>query len=154
MGKFVQRSEIAASAQAVFDWHEAPGAFERLTPPWEHVRVLRHEGGIRDGARVSLLVGPMPFALRWDLTHVDYKLGESFTDTQTKGPFKQWTHVHQMIPIGPDRCALEDRIDYVLPGGWLGRMIGEPIMKRKLKKLFAYRHEVTQQAFQPDDRPS
>ena len=30
---FVATSRISASAEAVFDWHEAPGAFERLTPP-------------------------------------------------------------------------------------------------------------------------
>jgi ligand-binding SRPBCC domain-containing protein len=60
---FVASTRLPASARAVFDWHEAPGAFERLTPPWERVRVLRHEGGIRDGARVSLLVGPWPLSL-------------------------------------------------------------------------------------------
>lgn len=147
MGTFIKRSEIAASAQAVFDWHEAPGAFKSLTPPWERVRVLRQEGGIRDGARISLLVGSMPFALRWDLTHIDYQPGESFTDTQVKGPFKHWTHVHRMKPSGPNRSVLEDQVEYTLPGGWLGRLIGEPIMKRKLKKLFAFRHEVTQQVF-------
>lgn len=152
MSKFIQRSEIPASAQAVFDWHEAPGAFQRLTPPWERVRVLRHEGGIRDGARVSLLVGSMPFALRWDLTHIDYRAGESFTDTQVKGPFKKWTHVHRMKPNGANCSILEDEIEYVLPGGWVGHIIGGPIMKRKLKKLFAFRHQVTQQAFAPHGR--
>jgi ligand-binding SRPBCC domain-containing protein len=36
---FVATSRLPASAEAVFDWHEAPGAFERLTPPGERVRV-------------------------------------------------------------------------------------------------------------------
>jgi hypothetical protein len=47
---FTATTLIPATAEAVFAWHEAPGAFERLTPPWERVQVLRHEGGIRDGA--------------------------------------------------------------------------------------------------------
>lgn len=63
---FVATTPLPASADAVFDWHEAPGAFERLTPPWERVRVVRHVGGIRDGAQVWLRVGPAPFSLRWD----------------------------------------------------------------------------------------
>ena len=87
---FVAATRIPASAQDVFDWHEAPGAFERLTPPWERVRVLLHEGGIRNGARVSLLVGPAPFSLRWDLEHRDYHHGHSFTDLQLRGPFRHW----------------------------------------------------------------
>ena len=42
---FVATSRIPASAEAVFDWHEAPGAFQQLTPPGERVRVVKHEGG-------------------------------------------------------------------------------------------------------------
>ncbi len=75
----VATSRLPASAEAVFDWHEAPGAFEQLTPSWERARVLRHEGGIRDGARVLLLVGPAPFSVRWDLEHRDHQYGRSFS---------------------------------------------------------------------------
>ena len=85
---FVATTSLPASAEAVFDWHESPGAFERLTPPWERVRLMRHVGGIRDGAQVSLRVGPAPFSLRWDLEHRDYQHGRSFTDVQVAGPFR------------------------------------------------------------------
>lgn len=131
----------------MFAWHEAPGALQRLTPPREPVRLLRHEGGIRDGARVSLGVGPWPFSLRWDLEHRDYQPGRSFTDVQTRGPFRSWTHVHRMIPQGADACVLEDSIEYEMPLGLLGRVIGRLFMEPKLERLFAYRHEVTRQAF-------
>ncbi|MEO5897025.1 MAG: SRPBCC family protein [Vicinamibacterales bacterium] len=144
---FVATSRMPASAEAVFDWHEAPGAFEQLTPSWERVRVVRHEGGIRDGARVSLLVGPAPFSVRWDLEHRDYLHGRSFTDLQRRGPFRYWRHVHRMIPQGPDACVLEDTIEYELPLGGLGRLFGRPFVQRKLKRLFAYRHAVTRRAF-------
>lgn len=145
---FVARTRIPASAEAVFDWHEAPGAFERLTPPWERVRVLSHEGGIRDGARVSLLVGPAPFRLRWDLEHRDYQHGRSFTDVQRRGPFRHWTHVHRMIPQGPHASVLEDTIEYELPLGALGWLFGRPLVARKLTRLFAYRHAVTLHSFE------
>ena len=138
---------IPATAAAVFEWHEAPGAFERLTPPWERVRVVGHEGGIRDGARVSLLVGPWPFALRWDLEHRDYQHGHSFTDVQLSGPFRYWKHVHRMVPQGPDACVLEDIIEYELPLGAVGRVFGRPFVQRKLRRLFAFRHAATRRAF-------
>jgi uncharacterized protein len=145
---FVASSRIPASAEAVFDWHEAPGAFEQLSPPWERVRVLRHEGGIRDGAQVSLLVGPAPFSLRWNLEHRDYQHGRSFTDVQRTGPFRSWKHVHRMIPQGPQECVLEDTIEYELPFGGLGRLFGQAFAQRKLKRLFEYRHAVTRRAFE------
>ncbi|MEO6235593.1 MAG: SRPBCC family protein [Vicinamibacterales bacterium] len=144
---FVASSRIPASAEAVFDWHEAPGAFEQLTPPWERVRVVRQEGGIRDGAHVSLLVGPAPFSLRWDLEHRDYQHGRSFTDQQRSGPFRYWKHVHRMIPEGPDACVLEDTIEYELPLGRVGWLVGRLFVERKLRRLFAFRHDVTRRAF-------
>ena len=150
---FLATMRIPASAEAVFDWHEAPGAFERLTPSWERVRVLRHQGGIRDGARVSLLVGLAPFSLSWELEHQDYQHGRSFTDRQLTGPFRYWSHVHRMTPQGPDTCVLEDAIEYELPLGALGQLLGEPFVRRKLKRLFAYRHAVTRRAFErPEQR--
>ena len=132
---FVATTRLPASAEEVFDWHEAPGAFERLTPSWERVRVLRHEGGT-------------PFSLRWDLEHRDYQRGRSFTDLQTRGPFRFWRHVHRMIPDGPHACLLEDTIEYELPRGAIGRLVGGPLVQRKLRRLFAYRHAVTRRAFE------
>jgi uncharacterized protein len=136
---FVATTRLPASADAVFDWHEAPGAFERLTPPWARVRVARHEGGIRDGARASL---------RWDLEHQDYERGRSFTDRQIAGPFRYWKHVHRMIPESPRTCVLEDAIEYELPFGALGWLFCRPFVQRRLKRLFSYRHAVTRRAFE------
>ena len=144
---FLRRTPVQASAQALFDWHEAPGAFQRLTPPREPVRVLRQEGGIKDGAQVSVRVGPWPFSLRWDLEHRDYRYGESFTDQQVRGPFRSWRHVHRMLPTGPDSCILEDRIEYALPFGPLGDLVARFFVEPKLDRLFAFRHDVTRRAF-------
>ena len=149
---FVRATRIDASADAVFDWHEAPGAFERLTPSWERVRVLRHQGGIKDGARVSLLVGPAPISMRWELEHRDYQRGRSFTDTQISGPFRSWKHVHRMLPDGPNACTLQDTIQYELPLGAFGAICGGWFVRRKLRRLFAHRHAVTRQAFERPTR--
>ena len=145
--RFVASTAIPASADAVFDWHEAPGAFERLTPPWERVRVISRQGGITNGARVVLAVGPWPFSLRWELEHGDYQKGRAFCDRQVTGPFAYWRHTHTMRPQGPRACVLEDAIEYELPFGLVGDLAGHPIVQRKLTRLFAYRHEATRNAF-------
>jgi ligand-binding SRPBCC domain-containing protein len=53
-----------------------------------------------------------------------------------------------MIHQGSDACMLEDAIEYELPLGALGQLLGAPIARRTLKRLFAYRHAVTRQAFE------
>ena len=144
---FTRTTSVATSAASLFAWHEQPGAFERLTPPGEPVRVLTHVGGIRDGAQVSVRVGFWPFSFRWDLEHTDYRPGESFTDVQVRGPFKSWRHWHRMTPVGPDTCTLEDRIEFELPFGALGALAARFFLEPKLQRLFDYRHRVTRDAF-------
>lgn len=88
MQTFTKRTEIPAPADELFDWHARAGAFERLTPAWERVRVIEHTGGIRDGARVVVRIEPFgPIGLNWELAHRDYIAGKQFVDRQVSGPF-------------------------------------------------------------------
>ncbi len=140
---FVHRSRIAASAAAVYAWHALPGALERLTPPWEHVKVIEASGGIEKGARVVLLMGRWPFQRRWVAEHQEFEAGRYFSDQQVSGPFAYWKHTHAFEPDGPEGCYLEDRVEYALPFGILGKWLGGWYVRRKLEKLFVYRHEIT-----------
>ena len=59
------------------------------------------------------------------------------------GPFARWDHTHRIEPAGRDGCVLEDRIEYALPGGQLGQVLAGAFRKKKLERLFTYRHAVT-----------
>lgn len=150
---FVRRTRIPAPAAEVFRWHDRPEAFEQLTPPWEHVRVLERTGGIADGRLViEMRMGPL--RRRWIAQHMDFQPGRQFRDVQISGPFARWEHTHTVEPDGPSACYLEDRIEYALPLGWLGRVFAGPFVKKKLNRLFDYRHRITAEAMQPVDPKS
>ncbi|MBN2329236.1 MAG: TIGR01777 family oxidoreductase [Candidatus Omnitrophica bacterium] len=140
---FVFRSRFPFPAETVFSWHERPGAFERLTPPWERVQIVSRTGGIRDGGRVSLRVKIGPFRRIWIVEHRDYIQGRQFCDVQTAGPFRYWKHIHRVEPEGSGACVLEDHIEYSPPCGELGTFLGGRIIQNKLTRMFAYRHSVT-----------
>ncbi len=150
---FLKRSPMPASAEELFRWHEAPGAFEKLTPPGEKVAVLERAGGIRDGARVVVRVGRWPFAFRWVLEHCEYVQGRQFCDVQIRGPFRFYKHYHRMDPVDPDHSILEDRVEFALPLAPLSSWIAAPLILRKFEQLFAYRHRVTFQALQASRTP-
>jgi len=144
---FVKRSRIVAPAEEVFAWHLRPEALEELTPPWEPANLVERTGGPDEvGSRVVLKVGPGPFAIRWVAEHTHYEPGRMFRDVQRKGPFARWEHTHLVEPDGPDACWLEDRIEYALPLGWLGRLFGGAFARRKIERMFEYRHRVTREA--------
>ena len=143
--QFVRRSRIAVPVEKVFHWHELPGAFEKLVPPGEPVRLLSRTGGIQDGARVELAIGPWLFRLRWSAEHSGYIKNRQFCDTQVRGPFARWEHTHIFEADGPTACNLEDRVEYALPLGFLGRWLLGGFVERKLERLFEYRHRVTRE---------
>ncbi len=141
--EFRHRTRINAPAEEVFRWHARPGALERLTPPWERVEVVERTGGIANGDRVVLRLRLGPFTQQWVAEHRDYLEGRQFRDIQREGPFVHWEHTHRFEPDGAHACFLDDRIEYVLPYGTLGRWVSRQFVQRKLERLFHYRHQVT-----------
>ena len=133
-------STLPASAQDAFAWHERPGAFERLTPPWERVILLERTGGIREGARTTVMVRLGPARFRWVAVHRDYVEGRRFVDEQVEGPFSHWVHEHRFEPEGPAATRYTDRIEFAPPFGAVGAVPGRWLARPRAERMLAYRH--------------
>ncbi len=141
--RFVFRSAMPVPADAVFAWHCRPGALERLSPPWESIKLLERSGGVENGSRVVLAVHAGGCWRRWVAEHCDYEPGRQFCDVQSEGPFAHWRHCHRVVPDGSANCFLEDDIEYALPYGRLSTWLGGSLVRRKLERMFRYRHQIT-----------
>ena len=141
------RSPVNVSQHELFAWHERPGAFERMVPPWEDVRVLEKIGGLRDGDSTTLLVKIGPFRIKWVARHVGYQPPRQFKDEQVEGPFKSEVHTHLVLP-SPDgnenRSILVDRVDYEPKLGALGRVMTSGLIRRSFDQMFLFRHRRVQ----------
>lgn len=158
MARFVKESRIAAPPALVFAFHESPGALERLTPPWERVKVVESARSLRPGSRVVLKTRFGPFPLTWVAEHTEYEPGRVFADRQVRGPFAYWYHRHHFIDDGQGGTLLRDEVDYVPPLGVIGRRLLGRFIESRLSKMFDYRHEVTRRIieggeFKPDPPP-
>jgi uncharacterized protein (TIGR01777 family) len=142
MPVFESRTEIAASADEVFRWHARPGAFLRLSPPWVRIEVQHASGGIEDGARLVMRVGRPPLSVPWVAVHGGYEEGRRFVDVQEEGPFAHWMHEHDFEDVGPERSVVVDRIDYALPFGNAGELVGGAFVRRSLERLFRHRRAI------------
>jgi len=144
MPEFKFKSEFSVPAKQLFSWHEGLGAFDRLNPPFMPVKLVAHDGHIRDGANVVLKIPVVPpLGLRWTLEHHHYRQDQQFCDRQVSGPFHAWDHVHRFTDIGEDRCILEEHINYTWPLGFLTEKITDPVFRIKLQRLFQFRHRRT-----------
>lgn len=142
---FVKRSRINVPAEEVFRWHTRPGALERLIPPWTTVEVLERTGGVEDGSRVVMRMPVGPTRVRWVAEHRDYVDGAQFRDVQIEGPFSFWEHTHRVDADGARACYLEDRVEYELPYGAAGSLLGGGFVHDMLERMFTYRHRLTSQ---------
>ena len=45
---------------------------------------------------------------------------------------------HEFVPVGHSTCV-RDRVDYALPFGWLGNLLGLSVVRWDLTRIFDYR---------------
>jgi ligand-binding SRPBCC domain-containing protein len=135
-------SVIPAPVEKVFAFHERADVLTLLTPPWQKMDIVRREGGLRKGAVVEFLIHAGPFRVRWLAEHTEYEKNRLFADIQVKGPFRSWRHRHLFEPETTG-TRLTDSIDLSLPGGKLLDWTMGWAVRWQLRRMFAYRHEVT-----------
>lgn len=148
---FQRSCEIAAPIEALREFHFAEGAFEKLSPPWENAEVVSEAHPMRDGARATIRIRFGPFSKLWIAEHEIIEDG--FIDRQIEGPFKSWEHRHTFAATGEDSSRLTDSIRYEVPFGFLGDLFGNPIVERKLDRMFEYRHEATRRELEHRSDP-
>ena len=100
----------------------------------------------RDGGRLVFRAGFGPFSIEWHARHYGYIEGVQFCDEQVAGPFRLWRHTHRVVPLGPNESAMEDHIEYVLPGGQLVRWLVGPVFRRLLAVGVAQRHRALRES--------
>ncbi|WP_297824310.1 TIGR01777 family oxidoreductase [Mycobacterium sp.] len=126
-------SVVHAPITAVFDWHARPGAFHRLSPPWQPMRLVAEASSLEDG-RATLA---LPGGLRWVAVHqpdgydpprqfVDTIGGEGLATLPARIAVR-WRHTHEFEDIGDNRTRVIDRVDTGVPGSLL-------------RPMFDYRH--------------
>lgn len=143
--RFEHQSEMPVSAETLYAWHARPGAFERLTPPWQRVDVLRRCGGIDDGDRIDLRVWQGPIPTVWKIEHRNHQPGVQFEDHLLCGPFRSFRHRHRFEAIDAKRSRLVDTIDFEMPGGRLTELIVGRWLLGQMRRAFAWRHAVTRE---------
>lgn len=152
MPTFERRTLIRAPVERVFGFHMQPDALERLMPPEAGIRVLERKGApLAPGTRVVVEMKVLgPIRMKWVAEHTRLEPGKLFVDVQRKGPFARWKHLHLFEPAEHGTaCVMTDRVEYALPLGRLGAVVGGRIVRRKLERMFEARHEALRELLEP-----
>ena len=143
-------THLDVSQQQLYAYHASGGAFERLVPPWDQIRILAWKGGedtkslpdhqqfgdLSTGTEVHLRVGPPPFALQLIARHTEHTKPSGFVDEQVSGPFASWKHQHRFIQKNGYRSTLVDELTYKTPIFGLF----DSLVSSKIDSTFHLRH--------------
>ncbi len=151
MLQFRKSTLINAPVKVVWEFYERPDILERLTPPWQPVQIIRHDGGLDVGAVSEFRIWLGPFPVQWVSRHTVCVAYEKFIDEQQVGPMDSWKHEHRFKQEG-NQTRLIDAIEFSIPGGWFTNWVLGLWVKSRLEQMFEYRHQVTQDYCQSKGR--
>lgn len=140
---YVKESNIKAAPEEVFRFHESSEALRLLIPPWENMKVVQSSGSLVPGSKVVLAGNVVGIPVRWVAVHTEYDPPRLFADRQQSGPFAYWYHRHQFLDDGQGGTLLRDEVEFLPFLGIVGEWLGGWFIRRKLERMFAYRHETT-----------
>ncbi|MEU5408714.1 TIGR01777 family oxidoreductase [Nocardia asteroides] len=142
---------VPAPRDEVFAWFARPGAFTRLAPPWQPVRLLAEADDLARGAAVLGLPG----GLRWVARHdpAAYDPPRRFADavavdglaSAPVGRLLPWRHTHEFQAVDDDHTRVIDRVDTPLPARVLRPMFD--YRSRQLTDDLAAHRRATDQGF-------
>ena len=141
--RFRRSTLVHAPVAEVFRFHEDPANINVVSPPFLRVRVLRAGVPARAGEdfELALRLFGLPVG-RWHGRWLAVRENALLADWPARSLrfLPVFRHRHEFAPAGPGRTRLTDGVVYALPGGWIGKLLGETLLRLNFAAAFADRH--------------
>ncbi len=136
-----RRMVAPVAVREAFEFFQNPSNLARITPPWLSFRITSQEPvEMRRGAVITYQIRWLGIGLSWKTVITEYEPPFLFVDEQAAGPYKLWRHRHTFRPC-VEGTVVEDHVDYMLPFGWLGRVVHLLVVRRQLERIFDFRRQ-------------
>lgn len=139
--------KIPISMDNAWDFFSNPANLQAITPNNMGFKVVsKHQGDkMYAGQIIEYTVKPvLGIPLYWMTEITQVKDKEYFIDEQRFGPYKLWHHQHHFKAI-EGGVEMTDIVHYKNPMWIFGKMANAFFVKRKLKEIFAYRFQKTEE---------
>jgi uncharacterized protein YbjT (DUF2867 family)/ligand-binding SRPBCC domain-containing protein len=143
---------VPADAQRVWAFFSDPANLGRITPPSMRFTMHTTSPAMAEGALFDYTVRPLfGIPLPWRTEIRDYAPPKGFRDVQLRGPYRRWEHTHTFEPVGAG-TKVDDRVQYELPLGVLGRIAHRWVVQAELARVFSHRARAIADIFEPAGR--
>jgi ligand-binding SRPBCC domain-containing protein len=147
--KAVQK--IPVPIETVWAFFSNPANLAAITPSYMDFRVISNHHGpvVYAGQIIEYRVKPVAgIPLYWMTEIRQVQPLKMFIDEQRYGPYSLWHHQHHFKAI-EGGTEMTDIVHYKMPLGPLGRLANRLFLKRRLRQIFEYRFEKTNELLGP-----
>lgn len=137
---------IEATPAEVFAFHQDPRNIPKISPDSLRVEQVECRVPAVVGEEFRLKVRQFGIPLEWVGFWEEVVPDERLVDGARKSPFRRWRHQHLFRPEGA-HCRMTDRVEYLLPGGIIGRLLEKTVMRAVFAIIFSARHKATADYF-------
>ncbi len=140
---------MPVSLAEAWDFFSSAANLQAITPPELRFHIISKHHGDRlyPGQIIEYKLRPLwgiPWYWMTEITHVEP--GKFFIDEQRYGPYSLWHHQHHFREV-EGGVEMTDIVHYKIPGWWLGELLHNLMLKKKLDGIFAYRHAKIEKLF-------
>ena len=148
MHQFIRKQFVKTDLQTCWDFFSSPANLKRITPSYMGFDVKTEvPAQMYEGLIIAYTVKPLlGIPVEWvtEITHVKDK--SFFVDEQRKGPYTMWHHEHHFKEVDGG-VEMTDIVSYIIPLGFLGKIVQPFLVKPKLEEIFAYRFKIVEEVF-------
>jgi ligand-binding SRPBCC domain-containing protein len=141
--------KLNISKNNAWDFFSNPSNLSKITPTWLKFEVkTKLLEKMYAGMIISYFVRPLlniPQIWVTEITQVNEP--NYFVDEQRFGPYKMWHHEHIFKSTEAGEVMMEDIVSYVVPFGFLGRIMNKLVIEKKINEIFNYRRKALEKMF-------
>lgn len=144
-----KEQQLKCDIETAWDFFSSPHNLSKITPSdmgFTGTSDLGNEP-IYEGMEIDYIVSPLlKIPMKWKTKITEVEFQKNFTDLQAKGPYKYWSHFHE-LEANDKGVLVKDTVNYEMPFGILGIIAHKLIVKKKLESIFNYRYQILENKF-------
>ncbi len=144
-----KEQQLKCDIETAWDFFSSPHNLSKITPSDMGFTVTSDLGNepIYEGMEIDYIVSPLlKIPMKWKTKITEVEFQKNFTDLQAKGPYKYWSHFHE-LEANDKGVLVKDTVNYEMPFGILGIIAHKLIVKKKLESIFNYRYQILENKF-------
>jgi uncharacterized protein len=142
MQRFRAEQFVPRPIDEVFRFFSDAHNLPRITPPaMRFTIVAMSTPTIGEGTLIDYKLRIRGVPVRWRSRIEQWIPNERFVDTQVRGPYASWHHLHRFEERDGGTWITDD-VHFALPLGLLGRVVAGRWVRRDVERIFAHRRAV------------